>query len=68
MFFLADELDLPSGSYWVQLQAVVVDYLKPAKTHWTRLLDSNQLLFKFGHLNEYTIMDNKMVTRETEEV
>ena len=65
--FYADELDLPSGSYWVQLQADLLDHLKPEKTHWTRLFELNRLLFEFGHLDEYKTMGNKVVTRETEE-
>jgi hypothetical protein len=64
---LQKQLDLPSGSYWVQLQADLLDHLKPAKTHWTRLFELNRLLFEFGHLDEYKTMGNKVVTRETEE-
>jgi len=61
---LVSKLDF---QYWLQLQADLLDHLKPAKPHWTRLFELNRLLFEFGHLDEYKTMGNKVVTRETEE-
>ena len=47
--YLSDELDLPQGSYWVQVVADLLDYLAPSE-EGSRLGALNKELIDYGHL------------------
>ncbi len=47
-----NNLDLPSGSYWIQVIAELLDHLRPTNNYWTRLNQLNTELSYFGHLEE----------------
>ena len=44
------ELDLPAGSYWIQVIAELLDHLRPTNSYWTRLNKLNNELSYYGHL------------------
>ena len=44
------ELDLPTGSYWIQVMADLLDHLRPTNDIWTRLNFLNEALVCHGHL------------------
>ena len=48
--YLSDELDLPQGSYWVQVVADLLDHLAPSE-EGSRLGELNKELIDYGHLN-----------------
>ena len=46
----SSELDLPTGSYWIQVIADLLDHLRPTNSCWTRLNKLNTELSYYGHL------------------
>ena len=46
------ELDLPTGSYWIQAIASLLDHLRPVTEEMPRLAELNKQLIYFGHLKE----------------
>ena len=46
------ELDLPTGSYWIQAIASLLDFLSPVTEEMPRLAELNKQLIYFGHLKE----------------
>ena len=47
--YTSDELDLPQGSYWVQVVADLLDHLAPSE-EGSRLGELNKGLIDYGHL------------------
>ena len=47
--YYSDELDLPQGSYWVQVVADLLDHLLPSE-EGSRLGALNKELMDYGHL------------------
>ena len=47
--YYSDELDLPQGSYWVQVVADLLDHLAPSE-EGSRLGELNKGLMDYGHL------------------
>ena len=46
------ELELPNGSYWLQVIASLLDQLRPTKDIWTRLNFLNKELETYGFIEE----------------
>ncbi len=47
-----EELDLPRGSYWIQVIASLLDLKAPLTEEMPRLAELNKQLIFFGHLKE----------------
>ena len=66
--FYADELDLAKGSFWVQLQAALLDLLKGPIGGWYRASELDKLLYQYEHIDEYDEIDQfnrrKLITRD----
>ena len=48
--FTCEELDLPQGSYWIQVIASLLDLKAPLTEEMSRLAELNKELIYFGHL------------------
>ena len=64
----ADELDLEKGSYWVQVQAALLDLLKGPLNGWYRASELDKQLYQYEHIDEYDDIDQfnrrKLITRD----
>ena len=64
----ADELDLEKGSYWVQVQAALLDLLKGPIGGWYRASELDKQLYQYEHIDEYDDIDQfnrrKLITRD----
>ena len=48
----SQELELPNGSYWLQVIASLLDQLRPANDTWTRLNFLNKELETYGFIEK----------------
>ena len=64
----AEELDLQKGSFWVQVQAALLDHLKGPIKGWYRASELDKQLYQYEHIDEYDDIDQfnrrKLITRD----